>query len=198
MGFVPQGDSMRVVFRRAFAVLAVLILTAVSFVPVTAQSSDSVVVTGSIVAAPLSITISNETIAFGALDYRATPQTPAASATGFVVPGNSGAQWVANTPLSFTVVSPNPWSASACVSLNAGLPNSGLYIVPAMPVDATAASLAFQQTNAPVSSACPAPTAWTMNNSAGESTMTRYFGTWVQSSDTVRSFSATVQITVSN
>jgi hypothetical protein len=197
MGFVPLGDSMRVVFRRAFAVLAVFILAAVSFVPVTAQSSDSVVVTGSIVLAPLSISISNETIAFGALDYRATPQTPAASATGFLADGNNGALWVANTPVSISVISPAPWSATACVSANTGLPTAGLYLLPSMPADAPAANLAYQQANVAIANGCTSPTAWTVNNNPGEATVTRFFGTWVQSNSTVGPFSATVVFSVS-
>lgn len=189
---------MRGLSRRVLVFLSVVSLALASFVPVTAQTSDSVEVTGSIVAAPLSITISSETISFGALDYRATPQTPVATATGFLVAGNNGAQWVANTPLSVTVVSPNTWSASACVSSNSGLPASGLSILSTMPGDADTANSAFLQSTAPIVSGCPSPISWTTNNVPGESTLTRYLGTWVQSTDTVRAFQATVLITVSN
>jgi hypothetical protein len=197
MGFVPQGDSMRVVSRRVFAVVAAFVLAVASFVPVTAQSSDSVVVTGSIVLAPLSITVSNETIAFGALDYRATPQTPTASATGFLADGNNGALWVANTPVSISVVSPLTWSATVCINTSSGLPVAGLYGIAELPTNAAAANLAYQQSNAYINT-CGNASPWTLGNAAGEQTLTRFMGTWVQITNPAGPFSATLLFSVSN
>ena len=188
---------MRVVSRRVFAILTAFAVILASLVPVTAQSSDSVDITGAIVSAPLSIEISNTTVAFGALDYRATAQPNQASATGFLAPANNGAYWVANTALSISIISPSSWSATACVSTSNGLPGAGLYNLETMPGDAPAANVAFAQSNVNIN-ACASATPWTTNNNAGTPTLTRYLGTWVQSTDTPRSFTAIVHFSVSN
>jgi hypothetical protein len=188
---------MRGLSRRVLVFLSVVSLALASSVPVTAQTSDSVEVTGSIVAAPLSITISTETISFGALDYRATAQPNPGSATGFLADGNNGALWVANTPLSISISSPAAWSATACISVSNGLPTAGLFGMAAMPADAAAANLAFQSSNSfihPCASAVP----WTTSSQPGDATLSRHLGTWVQSTNALGPFTATVQFSISN
>ncbi|MEZ4623231.1 MAG: hypothetical protein R2843_00135 [Thermomicrobiales bacterium] len=78
------------VIRRVVVCALVLALVVGSMGQVSAETSDSVTVTGEIVAVPLSITISTSDITFGNIDYKATAQTTNIAATGFQVANNNG------------------------------------------------------------------------------------------------------------
>jgi type 1 fimbria pilin len=191
------GDAVPGVVRRSFALFAAFILTVATSVPAFAQTSDTVTVTGSIVAAPLSITISTESVSFGNIDYRST-QDGNSSATGFLTSDNNGAQWVANTPVSITVISPSTWTSTACVSSSSGLPGTGLYLLPSMPASVTEAGTAFAQANVNIPSNCSSVLTWKLNHAEGESTWSRQLGMWIQSTHTTGAFNATVTFSVSN
>ena len=188
---------MRGVVRRLLTIGSVLAISLAAIVPVTAQTDDTVVVTGSIVDAPLSITISNDSVGFGNIDYKASAQAQPASAQGFVVAGNNGAQWISNSPVTVSITSPVTWSATACVVSRSGLPASGLYLLGSMPASASDANTMFVSANTPIPGTCSTQLTWTTNNSPGDQTLTKYLGTWVQSTDAKGSFTATVRFSVS-
>lgn len=187
---------MRVVIRRVLSVLAVGVLTMATALPVTAQSSATVEVTGAIVAAPLSLEIIGGPVAFGNMDYRGTAQSGTVNAQGFLVPDN-GAQWVATTPFTINVESPNVYSLSACVQTQSGLSPSSLYLLPGMPATATEANTVFTSQTAWIPTTCGTLMPFLSGQPAGAQSLDKHLGTWVHVTDTPRTFTATIQFTVS-
>jgi len=166
--------------------------------PVTAQSSDSIMVTGEVVAFPLSITLSDDTVTFGRIDHRATPQTGGTIyANGFLV-NNNGAQWVSRTTFSVTVDSPNVWSATICATATPAA-YSGLFRhMDAMPADAAAANTAFSATDANyISGSCASPHNWLQGQLPGLASFTRYLGVWANGTAPLGTLDATITISVS-
>lgn len=189
---------MRVV-GRVFGLVCAFALIVASAVHVTAQSSDSVTVTGEIVGVPLSISISETTIAFGSMDYLASPQGGSPSAVGFLATGNNGALWTAQTPVTISVNSPSTWASSVCVTNSTGFAAHKFRLLTTVPADAAGANAAFGAGNAYISAVCPAPTPWIMNQPAGASmSFTRYLGAWVQVDDPVATINATITFSVTN
>lgn len=187
---------MRRVVGRVFGVASAVVLAIASVVPVSAQSSDSVNVTGEIVSAPLSITISTASVDFGNIDYKATTQPPTASATGFVVgAGDNGAQWVANTAINVSIESPGTFTARVCITNNNGLPPNLIYILDNMPANATDANTAFTAPTAGLTQTCPPPMTWKTGVS-GTHSYAPHLGMWIQSNHTPQDFSATVVFSV--
>jgi len=189
---------MRLVVRRVSGPLLALLLVVASMAPVTAQSSDSITVTGEVVAFPLSITLSDDTVTFGRIDHRATAQTGGTIyANGFLVSGN-GAQWVSRTTFSVTVDSPNVWSATICATATPSA-YSGLFRhMDAMPADAAAANAAFGSDPNYISGNCTIPTTWLQSQASGMRSFTRYLGVWVDKDAPFGTLNGTITITVSN
>ena len=189
---------MRRAVGRVSAFVCALAFVVASMAPVSAQSSDSVTVTGEIVAVPLSISIPTTTVTFGQMDYLASPQGGSPSAVGFIATGNNGALWTSQTPISITVVSPAVWASSVCVANSSGLGAHMFRLLAAVPADVTAANAAFIAGSAQISTSCATPSLWISNQSAGTpAPFTRYLGAWVQSSDPAATVNATITFSVS-
>ena len=190
---------MRLAVRRVPAFLLVLVLTVASMAPVTAQTVDTVTVTGEIVGVPLSITISDTPVAFGNVNYLATAQTGTIAADGFLATENNGAIWVSRTPVSITVTSPAAWSSTVCVSTASGIRPQMFRLLNAIPADDAAANTAVIAGTAMISENCASPSAWIQNAPAGaNNSYTKYIAAWVQAAETPGTMSATITFTVSN
>lgn len=175
---------MRAVFRPLFLSLLILVIAFSSVAPLSAQTSDTVTVTGNIVALPLGIAIPETTISLGNIDYQATAQSEPVFANGFAAEGNNGALWTALEPIMMKVVSPATWSAGVCVIPFGGLPATRFRLLSAIPTNTSEANTAFNGPNSYVSDNCNSPSQWLQNQPAGSpNPFTRYIGAWVQSSD---------------
>ena len=187
---------MRRVVSRVLGFACALALVVGSMGQVSAETSDSVTVTGEIVAVALSITISTSDITFGNIDYKATAQTTNIAATGFQVANNNGAQWVANSSIDVSIESPGPFTSSVCTSSQNGLPPNGFYIMDAVPSSDTDAATKFSAPNASVMANCTPGTTW-KSGTAGIHPYSAYLGLWIQMTHDLQEFTATVTFSVS-
>ena len=184
------------VIRRVVVCALVLALVVGSMGQVSAETSDSITVTGEIVAVPLSITISTSDITFGNIDYKATAQTTNVAATGFQVANNNGAQWVANSSINVSIESPGPFTSSVCTSSQNGLPPNGFYIMDAVPSSDTDAATKFSAPNSSIVASCTPGTPW-KSGTAGIHPFSAYLGLWIQMTHDLQEFTATVTFSVS-
>lgn len=183
--------------RKIASLVGAIVLVASSVSLSGASSTGTVTVSGAIVQAPASISISNSAINFGNIDSRGTVQSPQ-QAIGYL--GDGGAYWVTATAVSITVSSPSTWSGTVCLSSATGLPSGGLKVMSPNERPTSEADAATQYNALPVTSTnCSSPTSWISN---GQSTDTgpfeEHLATFVLNGDTPRSFSATVTFSVSN
>lgn len=179
--------------RRFASLVGALVLLAGAVSPSSAQESATVTVSGQIVAAPLSISIGSGSVNFGSIDHKATPQTPSASSAGFVSP-SGGAYWFANAPIVLNVNSPTSWTGGVCRTDGANVPDGGFRLSVSLPQSQSDANTAFGGNAIPPCGGTPLT--WMMG-SQGSVSPERYLGVWVQSDDTIGSFSTVLTFSVS-
>lgn len=182
--------------RRLTTLAAALILTVGAMAPVSAQTSDTVQVTGTITTIPLRISITLETVPFGEIDSDASPQT-GAGALGY--PASFGAFWIAVTPIAVEISSPGSWGAIICAGATGNLPARGLRHFSGLPLTQQAAEAAFLSSNPASTTILPcgqgAVTPFIVG-SRGISSFSRYLGTHLLPTDSTGAFNATVVFSV--
>jgi hypothetical protein len=163
-----------------------------------ASSTGTVTVTGAIVQAPASISISNNSIAFGNIDSKGTLQSPQ-QAIGYL--GDGGAYWVTVSAISITVSSPSPWSGTVCRNSATGLPSGGLKLMSPDERPSGEADAANQFDNVSInpSTNCESATIWISNGQPSDTgPYLEHLATFVLNGDLPRSFSAELTFSVSN
>lgn len=181
--------SRRVRFRGVFGALVLMLVMAV---PVLADTSGTVSVTGEIVPSPLSLTISTTSVSFGQLDSAGTAQA-SPLATGYRTTG--GAYWVAEAAVTLTVSSPAAWTGTVCVTSGGTPPPGGLAInKTTKPETLSAAEYAFSAYGL---SGCPTARQWAQGGVVTQDTTTVYLVTLVSDSDAPGTFAAPLQFSVS-
>jgi hypothetical protein len=181
-------------FVRLCSVIGAVVLSLGTFVPVHADSTGTVSVTGAIVASPLSISIIGSPIAFGNIDSAGTPQTSGISAAGFR--DTNGAYWVAENPIAISINSPSGWNGTVC-EMTGGTSAPGGLAFAQNTKPTTLASAATSYGSNRISSGCPGTLIWGTRATAGLDSRTLYLTTKVFDTDTPRSFNTTIQFSVS-
>jgi hypothetical protein len=184
--------------QRIASLVGALIVTAAAINPSAASTTGSVSVTGSIVAAPVSISIGQTSIGFGGIDAKGTPQTGPTQAVGFEDAGG-GARWFTTATVTVTVSSPTAWSGTVCMSASEGLPSGMLGLsAPPSPTDGSSALSRWSDAIKPAQG-CLTQTTWIQSGLKTNGTDYVYhLATYVGLDDLPRNFSATVQFSASN
>ena len=182
---------------RGFASLVgSLILMAAAVYPSAAATSGPVAVSGAVVQAPLSMTISPGSISFGNIDSRGTPQTGTILATGDATSG--GAYWFTTSSLTLTVSSPGVWSSATCLNSGAIIPDGGIAIIPQSNLPVLGQGQTVFDTAKKAGATCSSPNAWIEGQSATDSVShVLHLGTFVPSGATPKGIDATITFSVS-
>jgi hypothetical protein len=165
--------------------------------PSIAAPTGTVSVSGTIVAVPASISITNGSISFGNIDAKGTPQS-SQQAVGYLSDG--GAYWVTVSAATITVSSPTAWNGTVCRSAAVDLPSGGLVIMSPdeRPSGESDAASKFSVATRPGTD-CATPTSWVSNGQpSSAATYNEHMGTFVLNGDAPRAFNVTVTFSVSN
>jgi len=179
--------------RRFASLIGALVILLGSAGVSSAQTTDTVSVSGQVAPAPLNISIATDSVNFGNIDYKATSQGASPAAQGFEAQGG-GAYWTAVTPIVINVSSPNPWTGQVCRDSGSNVPEGGIRLLGRVPQDQQEASADFGGNN--VIPTCSGNLTWLLSGSTGSTTTTKYIGTWVQSTDQLGTLSTRLTFSV--
>ena len=181
-------------FVRLCSLVGALVLSLGTFIPAHADTNGNVTVTGSIVASPLSMTITETSIGFGNLDSAGTAQTGSPSAIGFRT--TDGAFWVAESGIHIAVSSPTGWVGRVCEGQPSTPPPGGIAFEYVKPTTLQTANSSYDSHRIPGN--CTTPVIWRPSGSSGQSSATLYLTTKVGDADAAASFSMKLTFSVAS